>query len=200
MGPLEASKPWNTRDIVGVNRFLKRVWRNFVDDDTEALLVDDTEPTGDHLRLLHKTIRRVTDDMERLSFNTATAALIEMNNKVMVGLETLPRALAEPFVLMLSPLAPHLSEELWRRMGHSRTLAYEPWPQADETYLKDDTVEIAVQVNGKVRASILVPADAAKDDILATARSNENITRYLKGKTMQREIYVPGRIVNLVVN
>lgn len=198
MGPLEASKPWNTRDIVGVNRFLKRIWRNFVDENTDALLVSDTAPTDDQLRLLHKTIERVTDDMNRLSFNTAIAALIEMNNKALVSLDKIPRALAEPFLLMLAPLAPHISEELWHRLGHEESLGYEPWPVADEVYLKEDTIEIAVQVNGKVRGSIKVAVDAPKNDVLELARTQEGVARYLEGKTMRREIYVPGRIVNLV--
>lgn len=199
MGPLEASKPWNTRDIVGVNRFLKRIWRNFVDENTDDLLVSDDTPTEDQLRLLHKTIERVTDDMNRLSFNTAIAALIEMNNKALVSLDKIPRALAEPFLLMLAPLAPHISEELWHRLGYEESLGYEPWPVPDEAYLKEDTIEIAVQVNGKVRASIKVAIDAPEDTVLEMARTQEGVVRYLEGKTMRREIYVPGRIVNLVV-
>ncbi len=198
LGPLEASKPWNTRDIVGVNRFLQRVWRNFVDEFSDVLLVADEPATEEQLRLLHKTIKRVTDDMERLSFNTAIAALIEMNN-VLKGLERIPRAIAEPFVLMLAPMAPHLCEELWQRFGHSESLAYAPWPASDERYLHEDTLEIAVQVNGKLRATLVIAADASKDAILAAAREQENVVKHLEGKTMRREIYVPGKIVNLVV-
>ncbi|MDA0378354.1 MAG: leucine--tRNA ligase, partial [Bacteroidetes bacterium] len=160
MGPLEASKPWNTRDIVGVNRFLRRVWRNFVDADTDTLLVSDETPTDDQMRLLHKTIERMTTDMERLSFNTSIAALIECLSE-WLALDRIPRALAEPFVLMLAPLAPHMAEELWQRLGHATSLAYEPWPVAEERWLVQDTIELVVQVNGKVRGSITVPAAAA---------------------------------------
>ncbi|WP_456429995.1 leucine--tRNA ligase [Rhodocaloribacter sp.] len=198
LGPLEASKPWNTRDIVGVHRFLRRVWRNFVDDRTDALLVTAAEPSDALLRTLHKTIARVTEDLERLSFNTAIAAMIEMNNEL-VKLEAIPRAVAEPFVLLLAPFAPHVAEELWGRMGHEASLAYEPWPEADERYLREDTVKIAVQVNGKMRATITVPAGADKETVLAAARAHENVARHLDGKTLRREIYVPGRIVNFVV-
>ncbi|QXD17162.1 leucine--tRNA ligase [Rhodocaloribacter litoris] len=198
LGPLEASKPWNTRDIVGVHRFLKRVWRNFVDERTGALRVTDAAPSEDLLRALHRTIARVTDDMERMSFNTAIAALIELNN-ALVSLEAVPRAVAEPFVLLLAPMAPHLAEELWQRLGHTETLAYAPWPEADARYLREETVEVAVQVNGKVRATIAVPADADKAAVLATARAHQNVARHLDGKTIRREIYVPGRIVNFVV-
>ncbi len=198
LGPLEASKPWNTRDIVGVHRFLRRVWRNFVDDRTDALLVTDAAPPEALLRTLHKTIARVTEDLERLSFNTAIAAMIEMNNEL-VKLEAIPRAVAEPFVLLLAPFAPHVAEELWQRMGREASLAYEPWPEADERYLRENTVKIAVQVNGKMRATITVPAGADKETVLAAARAHENVARHLDGKSLRREIYVPGRIVNFVV-
>jgi leucyl-tRNA synthetase len=111
----------------------------------------------------------------------------------------LPRAIAEQFVLILSPFAPHLAEELWQRLGHEESLAYAPWPAVNEDHLKEDTVEIAVQVNGKVRGSIAVAPDAEKETVLATAKQDENVARHLDGKTMRREIYVPGRIVNFVV-
>ena len=199
MGPLDASKPWNTRDIVGVNRFLRRIWRNFVDESSDALLVSDEPASDEQLRLLHKTIKKVSEDMGRLSFNTAIAALIEMNNDL-VSLDRIPRALAEPFVLMLSPLAPHVSEELWSRMGHDESLANAPWPVAEERYLIADTIELPVQINGKTRASIQVPADASKEAILEIARANDTVSRFINGGTIRREIYVPGRIVNLVVS
>ncbi len=198
MGPLEASKPWNTRDIVGVNRFLRRVWRNFVDPDSGEVLVSEEEPTEDQLRALHNTIARVTGDMERMSFNTAIAALIEFTS-VLVALDTIPRALADAFLLLLAPLAPHMAEELWQRVGHSETLAYESWPETAEKWLARDTIKIAVQVNGKVRGTIEVAADASKEDIIAAGRQEENVARHLEGKEIRREIYVPGRLVNIVV-
>ena len=198
MGPLEASKPWNTRDIVGVNRFLRRVWRNFVDEESGAILVSDHAATDAQMRILHKTIVRMTADMERMSFNTAIAALIEFIAEF-VAADSIPRAVAEPFVLMLAPLAPHLAEELWQRMGHSESLAYAPWPVAEEKWLVEDTIKLVVQVNGKVRSTVHVPADASKEAILEASKSDENVARYLEGVSIQREIYVPGRLVNIVV-
>jgi len=198
MGPLEASKPWNTRDIVGVNRFLRRVWRNFVDEETGELLVSDEPATDDQMRLLHKTIVRMTSDMERMSFNTAIAALIEFIAEF-VALDRIPRIVADPFVLMLAPLAPHIAEELWQRMGHSESLAYEPWPLAQEKWLVEDSIKLVVQVNGKVRSTILVPTGATKDEILEASRTDENVARFLENQQIRREIYVPGRLVNIVV-
>lgn len=203
LGPLDASKPWNTRDIVGVNRFIRRVWRVFTGGDGEeaadSIRVTDAPPADELLRALHKTIAKVTDDLEGMRFNTAIAALIEFVAQL-VPLDAVPRAIAEPFVLLLSPLAPHVAEELWSRLGHGESLAHEAWPEADESLLVEDTIPIAVQVNGKLRANIQVPADASKDAILDQARSDENVVRHIEGKTMRREIYVPGRIVNFVAN
>ena len=198
MGPLEASKPWNTRDIIGSHRFLRRVWRNFFDDQEGRLLVSDDAPSEEQLRLLHKTIKRVTESMDRLSFNTAIAALIEMNN-AMVGYDTMPRGLAEPFLLMLAPLAPHIAEELWECLGHTSSLAYERWPDVDEKYVQENTIKIPVQVNGKVRASIELPVEATKEEAFAMAKDNEAIARYLSDKALKREIYVPKKIINFVV-
>ncbi|PIQ62131.1 MAG: leucine--tRNA ligase [Bacteroidetes bacterium CG12_big_fil_rev_8_21_14_0_65_60_17] len=199
MGPLEASKPWNTRDIVGVNRFLRRVWRNLVDADSGEPLVAEQEAPRELLRALHKTIERVTVDMNRMSFNTAIAALIEFTSEL-VPLDRIPRTVAEPFVLLLSPLAPHMAEELWERLGHASSLACEPWPEADPALFEDDQLEVVVQVNGKVRGSIRVAADAGKDTILSAAKADENVQRHMENGTLRREIYVPGRLVNLVVS
>jgi leucyl-tRNA synthetase len=197
MGPLESSKPWNARDIVGVHRFLHRVWRNFVDPETGVWRVTE-EPPPDGLRgLLHRTIRDVTDDMERLSFNTAIAKLIELNNEL-VPLDGMPREVAEPFVLMLAPFAPHFCEELWERLGNEQTLAYEPWPKPDPEQLVEDTVEIAVQVSGKTRAAIQLAADASEDQAREAALEDPRVARHTSGKTIRKVIYVPGRLINIV--
>ena len=198
MGPLEASKPWSTRDIVGVNRFLRRVWRTLVDEATGTARVSDTKPSEDLLRTLNKTIEKVTGDMERLSFNTAIAALIELLAK-MTKQETTSRMVAEPFVLMLAPLAPHMAEELWRRLGHQQSLADAAWPKADAAMLVDEKVFIAVQINGKVRSTLEISTTASKESVLSAAKADEKVARYLEGQTLRREIYVPGKIVNLVV-
>jgi leucyl-tRNA synthetase len=197
LGPLEQSKPWNTRDIIGVHRFLRRVWRNMIDDDGNVR-VTDGEPGEEILRLLHKTIDRVTNDFDRMSFNTAIAALIEFNSSL-VGSDGISRVVAETLLKLLSPLAPHIAEELWSLIDSDGSPSTSEWPRADPELLKDDQLTIAVQVNGKVRASIVVDAAAAKEAVIALARKEENVLRFVEGKTVRREIYVPGRIVNIVV-
>jgi leucyl-tRNA synthetase len=210
LGPLEQSKPWSTRDIIGVHRFLRRVWRNFVDESGDLRILEDNDQDGANgnsgdgvglqtVRLLHKTIERVTTDIERLSFNTAIAALIEFNS-TLVSKDRIPRSVARTFVLLLSPLAPHLAEELWERLGGEKSIAYESWPVADPRYTREDEITIAVQVNGKVRASIDISPATPEGEVLARARELENVVRFVEGKTIRREIYVPGRIVNIVVS
>ncbi|RBM23690.1 leucine--tRNA ligase [Prauserella sp. PE36] len=202
MGPLEISRPWATKDVVGAQRFLQRLWRLVVDEETGALRVSDAELTDDDLRRLHKTIAGVREDYAELRFNTAGAKLIELNNyvtKVYGATQATPRALAEPLVLMLAPLCPHIAEELWHRLGHPDTLVYGPFPQADEKYLVEDTVEYPIQVNGKVRSRVTVAADAGKDDVQAAALADEKIVALLAGGEPRKVIVVPGRLVNVVL-
>ena len=206
MGPLEQVKPWSTDAVSGVSRFLGRAWRLVASGEEEAGedggltdAVTQTEPSKDQLRALHQTIEKVTGDIEGLRFNTAIAALMEFVNEAR-GWDALPKGVAEDFVLLLSPFAPHLAEELWQRLGHSESLAYAPWPELVEAHLQEETVEMAVQVNGTVRATISVDTEAEEDAVLAQARAEENVQRHLDGKEVQREIYVPGRIVNFVVS
>ena len=199
MGPLEQVKPWSTSGVEGVHRFLNRVWRLMVNEETDALITTDDEPSRDQLRDLHHLIQKVTEDIEGLRFNTAIAGMMEFVNKAYKW-DSMPAEIAEPFLLLLSPFAPHIAEELWERHGHRRSLAREPWPECNEEYLKRDEVEIAVQVNGKVRGTVAVAPDAEKETVLSAARADENVARYLKDATVQREIYVPGRIVNFVAN
>lgn len=201
MGPLEQVKPWSTKGVEGVNRFLNRAWRLFFgEDENEIFNVVDQEPNQDQLKVLHEAIKKVTGDIENMRFNTAISALMIFVNEAN-GWEGVPRSVAEDFVILLSPFAPHISEEIWNRMGHQETLAYEPWPAYNEEYLKSDTVEMAVQVNGKVRANITIPADRVKEKefVIGLARQQPNIQKYLDGTVMVKEVYVPGRIVNLVV-
>jgi leucyl-tRNA synthetase len=197
MGPLEQVKPWSTNGVDGTWRFLNRVWRLFAQSDTNTAATE-SSATDTQLRALHQTIAKVTDDIEAMRFNTAIAALMEFTNTVNKW-DSIPRTIAEPFVLLLAPLAPHIAEELWSILGHSNSLAYEHWPQADEKFLVNETMTIAVQVNGKVRGQIEVAADAAEVAVIAAAKRDENVARHLDGKAIAREIYVPGRIVNLVV-
>ncbi len=201
MGPLEQVKPWNTRGVEGTHRFLNRVWRMLTDARNGSGLKDtvrECEPTDEQSRALHRTIAKVTGDIEGLRFNTAIAALMEFTNAA-IKWETLPRDVARQFVLLLAPLAPHLAEELWQRLGHEDSLAYSDWPQARDEFLRSDTVEVSVQVNGKMRGRVAVPVEATKAQALAIARNDENVARHLLGKAIRRSIYVPGRIVNFVV-
>ncbi|MHA3024842.1 leucine--tRNA ligase [Mycobacterium sp. BMJ-28] len=199
MGPLEASRPWATKDVVGAHRFLQRVWRAVIDETTGAERVADHEALSDDtLRALHKTIAGVAEDYAALRNNTAAAKLIEYTNHLTKEGVT-ARAAVEPLVLMVAPLAPHLAEELWRRLGHDTPLAHGPFPVADERYLVDDTVEFPVQVNGKVRGKITVAADADKAALEAAALADEKVLAFLDGATPKKVIVVPGKLVNLVV-
>ena len=197
-GPLDAERPWSTRDIVGVYRFLQRLWRNLVDEDTgDATVVDDPAP-DDLRRLLHKTVDGVRGDMENLRFNTAVAKLIELNNAV-VKLGWAPREVAEPMVLMLAPLAPHVAEELWSKLGHADSVVWRDFPEADPALLVEDEVEVPVQVGGKVRSRIRVAADATAEAIEAAALADPDVQRFLDGRSPTKVIVVPGRMVNVVV-
>jgi leucyl-tRNA synthetase len=202
MGPLDAERPWNARDIVGVYRFLQRLWRNLVDEESGASTVVETEAPDDLRRLVHRTVAGVRDDMEGMRFNTAVAKLIELNNTlgpVARELGGTPREVAEPLVLMLAPLAPHVAEELWSRLGGEGSVVWTDFPEPDGSLLVDEQVEIPVQVAGKVRARILVPADADPATIEALALADPAIVTALDGRTPQRVIVVPGRMVNIVV-
>jgi len=201
MGPLDKSKPWETRDIVGMRRFIERVWRNFVDGETGALRVSD-EPVaegGALHRLLHKTIAAVTEDMEAMQFNTAITRLIELNN-ALVGLDATPHAVAEALVLMLAPFAPHLAEELWQRLGHGESISRRAWPDYDPAALVEAEVELVVQVMGRVRSKITVAADADEKTIESAALADAKIQPQIEGKTVRKVIIVPGRLVNIVAN
>ncbi len=208
MGPLEASKPWNTRDIAGAYRFLQRVWRNIVDEQSGELRVAGPEEPIDAglLRLLHKTIGGVRNDYQTLGFNTAVAKLIEFNNEltrhVSAGKPT-PRPVAEALVLMLAPLAPHMAEELWSRLGalsgRSGSLAHHPFPEADPALAADDQIEIPVQVLGKLRGKIMVPAGADAQAIEAAALADEGVRKHIEGRPIKKVIVVPGKMVNVVV-
>jgi len=202
MGPLEATKPWDSKSVPGMYRFLGRCWRLVMNQDAPEAdafnpKLKDVAPSKDTERLLHQTIKKVGEDVEGLRFNTAIAQMIELCNHL-TKLKQLPRSVIETFILLLSPFAPHLAEELWARLGHGETLAYEPWPVYDAAKCVEDTITIAVQVMGKTRGTIEIARDAAKDVVLAMAREVPAVARQLEGKTLRKEIYVPGRIVNFV--
>lgn len=201
MGPLDASRPWATKDVVGAHRFLQRLWRTVIDEHTGEIRVTDEQPDTDMLRALHKTIAGVREDYDALRFNTAVAKLTELNNlitKTYSSASGSPRVLVEPLVLMVAPLTPHLAEELWSRLGHEESLAHGPFPEADEQYLVEDTVEYPIQFNGKVRSRVVVPASAGQDEVRSAALADEKIRAALQGAEPRKVIIVPGRLVNVV--
>lgn len=203
MGPLEAVKPWSMKGVEGVSRFLGRVWRMIVDEQPSgpnqlSSTVQNVVPTAAQLRVLHRTIKLVTRDIESLGFNTAISRMMEFVNEFL-SQDVRPKAVLEPFVLLLSPFAPHIAEELWELLGHSSSLAHEPWPVHDEKYLVETEVEIPVQVNGKLRGKITVPAGSDQATIEAAAKADATIAAQLAGKTIVKSVVIPGKMVNFVV-
>ncbi|HEV3300741.1 MAG TPA: leucine--tRNA ligase [Planctomycetaceae bacterium] len=202
MGPLEATKPWSMSGVEGISRFLARVWRMIVDERADDIClspaVRDVPPTSEQLRVLHRTIKAVTDDFEKMSFNTAISRLMEFTNEISPA-DPRPRSVLEPFVLLVSPLAPHLAEELWQILGHSSTLAYEPWPAFDESLIAESEIEIPVQVNGKLRGKVRVPVDADQAAVESAARADSAVAGYLSGKTVVKVVFVSGRLLNFVI-
>jgi leucyl-tRNA synthetase len=198
MGPLDQSRPWETRAVVGSQRFLQRVWRLVLDEETGEVRVDDAEPDRETLRVLHRTIDGVGADMDALRFNTAIAKLIELTNHLTKASVT-SRAALEPLVLMLAPFAPHLAEELWSRLGHDATLTHEPFPQADPSLLVADSVTCVVQVQGKVRAKLEVSPDATDDQLTALALAEENVQRAIDGREVRKVVVRAPKLVNVVV-
>lgn len=200
MGPLEASKPWNTRDVPGVHRFLYRAWRMIEGNGEQPPLLNDKndESVKSVEKALHKLIKKVGEDIEAMKFNTAIAVMMEFVN-VVYKVEAISASQAERFVLVLAPLAPHIAEELWEKLGHDESLAYEPWPDYNPAMVTDEMIEIPVQVSGKVRARISISADASQEECVAAAKANSRIAELIAGKTIVKEIVVPSRLVNLVV-
>jgi leucyl-tRNA synthetase len=201
MGPLESTKPWSMEGVNGVRRFLDRAWRMIVDDRAEAMtlssVVQDVEPGDEQNRVLHRTIKAVTDDLDTMDFNTAIARMMEFVN-FFTKEDPRPRSAMERFVLLLSPFAPHVGEELWQLLGHADTLAYEPWPEYDAAAIQEATIEIPVQIQGKLRGRVHVPAGADRAAIEEAARNDPRIKELLEGKKVVKTIVVPGRLVNFV--
>jgi leucyl-tRNA synthetase len=201
MGPLDTDRPWQTDDMIGAYRFLQRLWRNIVDEQTGDLLVADKPLDEEAERRLHRTIMIVRRDFDELHFNTAIARLTELNSyasRIVSRDGMIPRALIEPLVLMVAPLAPHIAEALWARLGHPQTLAYEPFPEFDPALAAEKSVVIPVQVNGKRRFQIEVAADAGEEEIREQLMAQQEFARHTEGLTIQRIVIVPGRIANIV--
>jgi leucyl-tRNA synthetase len=201
-GPLDQSRPWETKAVVGSQRLLQRIWRVVVDEQTGAVRAADVQPGEDTLRVLHRTIAGVRDGVTTLRFNIAIARITELTNHLTqaYGADSpVPRSVLEPLVLLVAPLAPHMADELWTRLGHDGSSAWEQFPVADEQWLVDATVQVAVQVNGKVRSQVNVPADADAAALEAAARADEKVAGWLDGATVRRVVAVPGRLVNFVL-
>lgn len=201
MGPLDTSRPWATKDVVGAQRFLQRAWRLAVDEETGAAAVSDAELGDEDNKALHRTIAGIHDDYAELRDNTAVAKLIEYVNyltKAYPGETPAPRRAVEPLVQMLAPVAPHIAEEMWKILGHDGGITYVPFPTWDEKWLVDDTIELPVQVMGKLRGRINVAADASRKDIEAAALEEPNVASHVAGKNIAKIIVVPGKMVNIV--
>ena len=199
MGPLEASKPWNMNGLEGVHRFLQRSWRMVVDEDSGEVCssVCDVDPDEDTLRLLHKTIKKVSGDIESFSFNTAISQMMIFVNNV-GKLKKKSRSVIEKYIKLLSPFAPHMCEELWHKLGHKDTLSYEPWPDYNESLCQDNEVEIAVQVKGKIKDRILVSAELNEEELKEAALASEKVAAAIDGREIRKVIVVKGRLVNII--
>ena len=197
LGPVEQSKPWDTNGIDGVNRFIKKLWNLYYKGDT--LLVDDSKPSAEALKSIHKLIKKVTGDIEAFSYNTSVSAFMICVNEL-TALKCHSREVLEPLAVVLAPFAPHVSEELWHNaLGHDTTVCDARWPEWNEEYLRESNVNYAVSFNGKARFNISVPADMSKEEVEKTALGNEQAAKWLDGKTIVKVIVVPGKIVNVVV-
>ena len=199
MGPLEAIKPWSTRGVEGLTRFLDRVWRLVVNQDGGlSRAATEAEPPLEQRRLLHQTIKKVTEDLEEMRFNTAIAQMMVLTNEL-TKLEMRPRALLEPLVLLLSPFAPHIADELWERLGKAPSVAKQPWPRYDPVLVASERLTIPIQVNGKLRSKIEVPADLSEEQVVTLARQDAKLSEWLRGKTPRKVIYVEKKLVNFVI-
>jgi leucyl-tRNA synthetase len=192
MGPLEVSKPWNPKGVEGARKFINRVWNFFTEPDNLT-----AEDDGNLTKVYHKTVKKVTEDYEKLAFNTAISQMmIFVNEAYKFG--KCPKVFAEGIIKMLSCITPHVGEEIWNILGHEDTIAYESWPVYDEELCKDDTIEIVVQINGKVKAKLNIAVDEDKDVVMEMAMSDEAVKAAIEGKNIVKQIYVPNKLVNIV--
>jgi leucyl-tRNA synthetase len=200
MGPLDASIAWSTNGLDGSRRFLDRIWRLMVEENGELNpKIQENEEAANLEKVYHQTVKKVTEDYEGLRFNTAISQMMVFINEAYKS-TVLPKHYMEGFVKMLAPVAPHVAEELWEKLGHSGTISYETWPAYDEAKLVDDEVEIVIQVNGKVKTKLLVPTDASKEALEGIAMDDERVKEQIEGKTIRKVITVPGKLVNIVAN
>ena len=196
LGPLEQSKPWDTKGIDGVNRFLRKVWRMFYDRD--GLIVNDEKASADELKALHKLIGKVRTDIEAFSFNTAVSAFMIAVNEL-TDLKCSKREILEPLLILLAPFAPHIAEELWEALGHKDSITYASFPEYVEAYTIENNCTYAVSFNGKTRFTVELPLDMSREDVDAHVRGLEQTSRYVGEGNIVKVIVVPGKIVNIVV-
>ncbi|WP_075982645.1 leucine--tRNA ligase [Bacillus massilinigeriensis] len=200
MGPLDASIAWSTNGLDGSRRFLDRIWRLLVEEDGSlSPKIQDTDESNSLEKIYHQTVKKVTEDFEGLRFNTAISQLMVFINEAYKA-TVLPKAFIEGFVKMLAPICPHISEELWEKLGYGETISYQSWPAYDEAKLVDDEVEIVVQINGKVKAKMMVPTGMKKEDLEQLAMDDNKVKEQIDGKTIRKVIAVPGKLVNIVAN
>lgn len=199
MGPLEASIAWSANGLDGARRFLDRVWRLYVKDGSLSDAIQEGAANDALEKSYHETVMKVTENFEALRFNTGISQMMVYINDSYKA-DVLPKSYMEGFVKLLSPVAPHLAEELWEKLGHTETISYQPWPDFDESKLVEDEVEVVIQVMGKVRAKMMVNPEASKEELEKDALENEEVQQWLEGKTVRKVIAVPGKLVNIVAN
>jgi len=198
MGPLDSSKPWSTNGLDGSRRFLDRIWRLLVDEDGK-LSAKVTDTSSDNMeKAYHQTVKKVTEDFEAMHYNTAISQMMVFINEGYKA-EQISKEYVEGFVKLISPIVPHIAEELWRILGHEETIVYESWPTFDESKLVDNEVEIPVQIKGKVRAKLKVAKDATKEELEALALASEQVQQWLEGQEVKKIIAIPGKMVNIVI-
>lgn len=197
LGPLEQSKPWDTNGIDGVHKFLRKTWRLFIEKDNSLKLTNE-QPTPEELKVLHRTIKKTADDVERFSFNTAVSSFMICVNEL-TDLKCNKRAILEPLLVLLAPFAPHMAEELWHRIGNNNTICDAQWPVLNEAFLVENSVMYPVSFNGKTRFKLELPANLAAPEIEKAALENEQTQKWTEGKQVKKIIVVPGKIINIVI-
>lgn len=198
LGPIEMSKPWDTKGIEGVHRFLKKFWRLFFDDQTEQSIVTDDAPTAEELKALHKTIKKITEDIERFSFNTSVSQFMILTNELS-DLKCHKKAILGDAVKLLSPFAPHIAEELWHQLGHEGSVTAAAYPEFVASYIEESNKVYPVAINGKHRTNIEFPVTAEQADIEPVVLANETVIKWLEGKPHKKIIFVKGRMINVIV-
>jgi len=195
---LEQMKSWSTHGVDGVYRFLARVWRAIFNQDARVKeFLQDRKPTNEELRLLHELIKKVTDDLDRMSFNTAISAFMIFLNQIL-KMKSVSKEIIESFLTLLSPFAPHICEEIWEKLGHDRFIVLEKWPVFDSELIKKESIEIVIQVNGKLRSKIRVPVEITEDALKSAALKDEKVAPHVEGKEIKKVVIVPKRLVNVV--